>query len=509
MTSGISNLTKWFFENKFIVKRGQDRKLTHLLMNGGKVSIPENKYSEFLHIFASDIREVKLGNLGYLNFISENRTPIFKFLVDIDYIDEFELKEKQIQNFVINVQKALTPFLKYDLNTYERKTIICTTGEIKKIINNDLELIKTGIHMIWPNIYVDEQYAKFLRSIIIQYFLKFFPKRPSYNTWENVFDYAVYSSSGLRMKGSAKMVKCTKCKAKKNKVSECMKCYGKGKLIEGSGRIYMPRLIIDGKGNELKDEFMKINKNKYEMLKQTCLRIYGKKKNFKMIKKEDYPEWFDTEILLTHLQKPKIKRKKKAPKTQLDKILKTTQKGLKVREKLDREDIRFISIEKFMNNLYYQHEHYKNQKIFQIYKCGKGKKNEFYTILTDTKYCQNVKRCHNGNHLWFVINNVSIFQKCFSESYNDKSICCNEFHSELQAITFTLRNILYPEMLEKQKKNFRLNKGIEIDLNNIDFNNDDNDDQEIKDVSIKSFPSLKLQMGIKERLKFLENKFLN
>ena len=50
MTSGISNLTKWFFENKFIVKRGQDRKLTHLLMNGGKVSIPENKYSEFLHI---------------------------------------------------------------------------------------------------------------------------------------------------------------------------------------------------------------------------------------------------------------------------------------------------------------------------------------------------------------------------------------------------------------------------------------------------------------------------
>ena len=64
MTSSISNLTKWFFENKFIVKRGQDRKLTHLLMNGGKVSIPENRYSEFLHIFASDIREVKLGNLG-------------------------------------------------------------------------------------------------------------------------------------------------------------------------------------------------------------------------------------------------------------------------------------------------------------------------------------------------------------------------------------------------------------------------------------------------------------
>ena len=112
MTSSISNLTKWFFENKFIVKRGQDRKLTHLLMNGGKVSIPENKYSEFLHIFASDIREVELGNLGYLNFISENRTPIFRFLVDIDYVDEFELKEKQIQNIAINVQKALTPFLK-------------------------------------------------------------------------------------------------------------------------------------------------------------------------------------------------------------------------------------------------------------------------------------------------------------------------------------------------------------------------------------------------------------
>ena len=61
-------------------------------------------------------------------------------------------------------------------------------------------------------------------------------------------------------------------------------------------------------------------------------------------------------------------------------------------------------------------------------------------------------------------------------------------------------------MFEKQKTNFILNKGIEIDLNNIE--NDDGD-EEIKDVSIKSFPSLKLQMGIKERLKFLENKFLN
>ena len=158
--------------------------------------------------------------------------------------------------------------LETDLDKNKRKIIVCTTGESKSTMEHGFELKKTGIHIIWPHVYVDEQYAKFLRSVIIQYFENNLPKRPEYCQWDQVFDYAVISSSGLRMKGSAKIMRCTGCKNKKGDRECCEICYGQGKIIPGKGRIYLPRLILDGEGNRLNDELEKMKKNE---LQEICL----------------------------------------------------------------------------------------------------------------------------------------------------------------------------------------------------------------------------------------------
>ena len=497
-----SNLRQWLLRNKSFVRGKDTRELTHLLMDGGKIHIPQDKHEEFLQIFAEDI---KLGGRENFNFISENRTQIFRFLVDIDYLDEYSLTNEEIESFISqNIQIALKPFLKDDLDRNQRKIIVCTTGESKSTMEHGFELKKTGIHIIWPNVYVDEQYAKFLRSVIIQYFEKNLPKRPDYCKWEQVFDYAVISSSGLRMKGSAKIMKCTGCKNKKGDRECCEICYGQGKIIPGKGRIYLPRLILDGEGNRLNDELERMKNDKYHMLQQTCLRSYGKRQNFSLLNESKFPTWFDREILKTHMDKPKKSRKKGKKKLlggTVEDILKK-RKNLKYKETVDTNSEIYKKVCIFMQKLFTDHKHYQKQTIVNMFRCGK-KKNEYYIIQTDSKYCQNVKRCHSANHIWFLLNDQNICQRCFSESYNKNSVCCSEFSSSTYPITISMRNLLYPQRIEKQKENFLLNQGLDIIVdNNITYS----DNEDIEDSSIKNFPSAKFQNGIKDRLKYLEDK---
>lgn len=491
---GITNLKRWLFKNKCFVKRGQDKEYTHLLLDGGKLHIPRELYTNFYNVLAMDICQ------GNRNCISENRTEIFRFLVDIDYIDEQPLTNDEIEIIAKKIQTGLEFFLRNDLSISERKIIVCTTGEYKTVSDHGFDLKKTGIHIIWPNVYVDVLHAKYLRSAIIQYLSQHHTLRPSYNPWEEVIDYAVYSSSGLRMKGSSKKVKCPSCKGKKDKVEYCETCYGEGKLIEGNGRVYMPSLILDGNRNVLNDELNILTNDNFEMLKQTSIRTFDTERNIKRLSNEDYPAWFDANKLMEHLEKPSTKRKKKKKNTivSFSDIMKK-QKGMKRKIILSHDSTEFLAINKFIKNLFSNHAEYKDQNIKDIFQCG-PKKKRYYVIQTDSQYCQNVGRNHNTNHVWFLLNDKTICQKCFSESYNSLSICCGNYSSDVSPITLQLRDILYPEFLAKRRENNKQNQGLDIQESycNIDSN---------EDATIKNFPSItsKLQISVHEWLKNLEN----
>ena len=364
---GRTNLKTWLFKNKCFVKRGQDREYTHLLLDGGKLHIPRELYTNFYNVLAMDICQ------GNRNCISENRTEIFRFLADIDYIDEQPLTNDEIEIIAKKIQTSLEFFLRNDLSVYERKIIVCTTGEYKTVTDHGYELKKTGIHIIWPNVYVDVLHAKYLRSVIIQYLSQHHTLRPSYNPWEDVIDYAVYSSSGLRMKGSSKKIKCPLCKNKKDKVEYCEVCYGEGKKLEGNGRIYMPSLVLDGNGNVLNDELDILKNDNFEMLKQTSIRTFDIERNIRRLTNQDYPTWFDATKLMEHLEKPSAKKKKKKKITSFSDIMKT-KKGMKRKIALGYDSTEFVSINKFIKNLFSDNQEYKDQNIKDIFQCGQKKK---------------------------------------------------------------------------------------------------------------------------------------
>ena len=436
----ISPLRKWLFKNRFLVKSGDDRIYTHLLLDGGILHIPEKKHETFLKKFATDIV------MNHKNYICENRTEIFKLMVDVDYIDEYELPHKVIESMVIDIQNSIKTFLEETLSFFERRVIVCTT-EPKDVVIDNSNFIKTGIHLIWPNVYVDKTHALILRSAMIQY-LSAKSKRPIFNEWESVFDYSVYTSSGLRMVGSRKMIKCKECKGKRNKKESCEVCFGDGRLDEG--RIYKPVSIIDGNNSVLIADIQNLLEDPYVMLKETSIRTNEDDVN--IIIKNNYPTWFSQLKYNDHLRVPRKKKAKKWKRSDPCFNLIEQNKQLKIRIKLNPDDERYLKLKDFIKN----ENKYSKMKLMSLYLCGKNE--DYYVFQTDSTYCQNVSREHNSNHIYFYINNKVLTQKCLSQTLNKNNVLCCEYSSKPINITAKLCHILFPNLNKKQQENDNMNQ---------------------------------------------------
>jgi len=442
----ISPLRKWLFKNGFIIRSGDSRIYTHLLLDGGILHIPEKKNEIFLKKFAKDI------DMNQKNYICENRTNIFKLMVDVDFIDEYELPHKVIESMVIDIQNSIKTFLNQTLSFYERRVIVCTT-EPKDVIINNSNFIKTGIHLIWPNVYVDKAHALILRSAMIQY-LTAKSKRPVFNEWESVFDYSVYTSSGLRMIGSRKMAKCKECKGNRNKKESCDVCFGDGRLDEG--RIYKPIIILDGNNSVLISDVHNLLEDPYVMLKETSIRTYEEEVNITI--KNNYPSWFSQLKYNEHLHVPKKKKSKNRSTNNVNFNLIEQNKQLKIRIKLNSDDERYIELKKFIKNTYDNKCYYSKMKLMSLYLCGKNE--DYFVFQTDSTYCQNVSRDHNSNHIYFYINNKILSQKCLSQTLNKKNVLCSEYSSKPINITAKLYHLLFPNLNKKQQENDDMNQAF-------------------------------------------------
>ena len=74
----LNPLKKWVLTNKYFIKisdtKEKKAEATHFLLDGGIWKIPLGEYQSFLQLLAKDL------NAGEKHYISENKTPIFKFI---------------------------------------------------------------------------------------------------------------------------------------------------------------------------------------------------------------------------------------------------------------------------------------------------------------------------------------------------------------------------------------------------------------------------------------------
>jgi hypothetical protein len=234
---------------------------THVFLDSGKAHVRWEDVPRWHAGIAASLQS------GHTCFVTELRTPFYREFVDFDLVQPEKLRASQIEELARTALVALRQFFPAkaadDPIFY---AIVCSTGykakfasridEVKharglvaasKLTNTSLSAEeaapyermrrcgaaiipiawKTGVHVIYPNMYVNDAMALFMREAIIYTLRSAFGTRVTpCNDWEDVVDKSVYGGSGLRMIGNLKADKCPQCYSAKRvgRPTECSSC---------------------------------------------------------------------------------------------------------------------------------------------------------------------------------------------------------------------------------------------------------------------------------------------
>jgi len=411
----LNPLKRWVLTNKYYIKTtdSKERKAaaTHFLLDGGIWGVPKEQYPEFLNLLAVDLQN------GEKHYICENRTPVFKFICDIDLFDDAVISIEQISKVVSVIQEVVTEYYG------EKKVVVCGADSktVKKTVSEtdgsfgqkEIELVKSGFHLVWPDIWITTETAKNLRIHFIKKIIEKFGERESYNTWDDVVDLAVYQDNGLRMVGCRKMAICKSCKNKREFRDTCLTCESTGKVDEN--RVYTPKAVL---GNCEKTYFSSIA-NYSVMLYELSIYNYN-----------DNPE---TPVLK---EIPVVEQKRKKKELCQDQLA--------------------LKVEAFIKKNY--KETHGKIKVVKF-----TKQQDCFYAEPDDNFCINVDRNHTSSGVYFHITSSGISQKCYCkrETLDGRSHgMCKNFSTTVVPLPKALQTLLFGTVAVNKRKKKIVNVNI-------------------------------------------------
>jgi len=277
---GWNELKSWFYKNGCYVKNTgnagarDQREITHLLLDGGRVHVAKEQAEEFLKQYARSLQRAER------NYVVETRTQIFRFMMDLDMMEEEQVPFDRVLEIVRCIQKTLVDFygacddLQAIVNTTETKIVTKQATDERP----EVRLVKTGVHLIWPGLPVDVERAHALRRSVIFDLASQFGERSELNPWDDVVDRVVYECNGLRMIGSRKCSVCKGCHNAKTRRAACAVCHGAGKYDEG--RVYAPQAVMRHDGTLDPDELLRLTDagQRLYLIRRTTIRLQGVEK---------------------------------------------------------------------------------------------------------------------------------------------------------------------------------------------------------------------------------------
>jgi len=370
--------------------------LSHVLMDGGVLSVPCDKLTEFYRVYVNCVKN------GEHIFVVEQKTDIYNFFMDIDYKDSEALTLERIEQLVKIICEKVKSLGGGD----------CLISISKPKMQGDQ--VKSGVHLNWPNFPVDQTNAVYLRKHTVNTLTKLYPSE----NWEKIIDSSVYGNpekntkgSGFRMPWSHKKGKHAECGG-----NGCAVCDNSGKLTEVA---YLPIFMYRCEGPFKIME--RLNQEpSVEALMSATIRTDCKQSNI--------------------VEPPENIQKKKEGYFSRDQT-KNEVTNTEVTAALE------TFIRKNMNG----------QSQARISKIFKDEKGGAFFVSTDSSFCENAGKDHSSNHVWFLVKNTKISQKCFCrcEILRKKGFC-KDFTGREHELSPSIVNLLYPN-----KKSDKIKKAIQ------------------------------------------------
>lgn len=260
------------FLNSFRV--GTPLEANHFSYVGGKYNVPDDAHEEWLKTYAKQLQSID-SNL----YMIEKRTPIFRMYFDLDMIQPDAVERAEVlalTRLCCDVFRQYFPerastdnvFTCYVLSapSMERKGWPAPGGAPTETA------IKTGFHLIWPFLFVDQRQSLFLREgCVFAAKAMFGERQPPSNPFADVIDETVLLANGLRMVGSDKASKCLTCggDGKDSGGDKCKGCLGA--KMKPERRVYTPLLVLNAETNEPDRQLLSVVKGDDDVFERVRL----------------------------------------------------------------------------------------------------------------------------------------------------------------------------------------------------------------------------------------------
>ena len=361
--------------------------LSHVLMDGGKLSVPFDRLNDFYEKYIEVIKK------GEKLFVVEQKTPVYNFFIDIDYKNEESLPMDDI--------KSICKIVCDKVKRHGGKKCFISVSPPKKCGL----LVKTGVHLNWPNFVVDQSSAIALREHV----LVALSKAKSKMDWNEIIDSSVYGDlhrktkgSGFRMTWSYKKAKHEACEGR-----GCSECEN-GKVNQLS---YLP--VFEYTPEPLSTIIRVDQAPDLEILKMSAVRTDAPQNAFIQPPSTPIREGAFTD------DETKDEIQDEALKSDIESF---------VRKNMEGQSGAYIN------------------KVF--------KHKSMFLVATTSNYCENLKRDHNSNHIWFIISGKLILQKCFCRCETlrgRRDGFCKDFCGRRHELPHSIIDRLYPKREELQK----------------------------------------------------------
>jgi hypothetical protein len=322
--------------------------LSHVLMDGGVLSVPFDKLNMFHEKY------VEAARRGEKLYVVEQKSERYNFFVDIDYKSEEPLGLDDI--------KDICKIICDKVKRHGGRDCIISVAPPKPCGDQ----IKTGIHLNWFGLVVDQVSAVALREHILIALLT----SKGDVEWNQVIDASVYGSATRKTKGSGFRMPWSYKKAKHDT------CNGQGCSGCDGGKI---------------DQLAYLPIFRY---------VYGPLSSIIRIEQDPTLEILNMSVVRTDAPQNTV------VESPSSRIREGTFTVAQTKDELRDEKIK-SEVEAFVQTNLEGQRNATVTKIFKHRNC--------FLVSTNSKYCENLKREHGSNHVWFIISGKEIVQKCFCE----------------------------------------------------------------------------------------------
>lgn len=398
-------------------------KETHMSLIGGphgRLLIPQD-HVDWYKAYAAE-----LGRNHHSLFVAERRTPIFRMHFDLDFAQPTEVHLDELVRMArasVDVFRKFYPDVPRDDDRWQTVILCAPPKYIKK---QGERLVKSGCHLIWKDLFVDQAIALQLRLNVVEFFQREWPKRSGLsNDYDDVVDKSVLTSNGLRMYGSDKGVICNKCRRNQQQCKTCDICLGRGVLVEN--RAYTLSMVLQPDG-ELDTE--RYNLWKPDLL--TCVRNSSTRTS----QTSPSPGYKVPSHAVSDVG---VKRARKATG------------GAGSSMKMTGIDPASPVLGQIHSHIMAMHPAWVSMQLREVL-AGNNGQYICHVQGPGSLYCTNAKRAHTSSCIYFVITPDGVRQRCFSHKSVDQ-VKCRQYTGPVKTISRWLHESLFGKMSRSGLRN--------------------------------------------------------